>query len=83
MGVNAMTSQADADNLCQLIGEIRRDSTAEQLDDSFGRLAREAWMAAAGASESIAEWERLKPEAQRPWIVTAQAVRKAERELRR
>jgi hypothetical protein len=51
------------------------------MDDSFGRLAREEWMAAAGASESIAEWEQLRPETRLPWIVTAQAVRKAEQEL--
>jgi hypothetical protein len=76
-------SQADADNLAQQIGEIRRDLTAAQMDDAFGRLARDAWMAAAGASESIAEWERLTPETRAPWIATAQAVRKAEQELRR
>jgi hypothetical protein len=74
-----MTTQNEADQQAQQIGEIRRDSSAEQLADAFGRIARDAYWDA--ASVACVMWEKVHPGERKLWIAAAAAVRKAEKEL--
>lgn len=75
-----MTTQADADNLGQQIGEIRRDSTEAQLDDAFGRINYTRFHDRIGGW--FARWEDIEPEERHAWIVAAKAVRAEDRKLR-
>jgi hypothetical protein len=76
-----MTTQDEADQQAQQIGEIRRDSTAEQLDEAFGRIAYEAFYSALENVLPPRAWEKDTLRMRAPWIAAAAAVRKAEQEL--